>query len=304
MDYLLQYLKSGNLYVNRGCTGARVAIEPFGGFKMSGTGPKAGSSSYVRSFFAHPKEEHLEKHLKSEQGEDYQFDPCGPTQLTIGNRIIKISKGISYLLQNYELIFKGVYEDDKTHLRALRKWLQTELIGFISKKHPNLFTPGQLNYSNISLIKEKGMVLAYDEKPEISILIQIIMALSVGSGVTVACRNQNSFLIWNEICRCFRERGISKQNFDVYFASEKVVSQVLEMGNLEFMLIDGDVNKIKEGLEWVAQFADKGDHVKHTFTPLDAYPLNDFESLCTQFTYERAFAINTMRHGAALELEV
>jgi delta 1-pyrroline-5-carboxylate dehydrogenase len=43
-------LKCGNVYVNRTITGARVEIEPFGGFKMSGTGPKAGGKSYLHSF--------------------------------------------------------------------------------------------------------------------------------------------------------------------------------------------------------------------------------------------------------------
>lgn len=43
-------LKCGNVYVNRTITGARVEIEPFGGFKMSGTGPKAGGVSYLHSF--------------------------------------------------------------------------------------------------------------------------------------------------------------------------------------------------------------------------------------------------------------
>jgi RHH-type transcriptional regulator, proline utilization regulon repressor / proline dehydrogenase / delta 1-pyrroline-5-carboxylate dehydrogenase len=43
-------LECGNVYVNRTITGARVEIEPFGGFKMSGTGPKAGGRSYLHSF--------------------------------------------------------------------------------------------------------------------------------------------------------------------------------------------------------------------------------------------------------------
>ncbi len=50
IDYLLARLQAGNLYVNRSITGARVAIEPFGGFKHSGTGPKAGSRHYLESF--------------------------------------------------------------------------------------------------------------------------------------------------------------------------------------------------------------------------------------------------------------
>lgn len=40
----------GNLYVNRGCTGAMVDRHPFGGFKMSGTGSKTGGPEYLIQF--------------------------------------------------------------------------------------------------------------------------------------------------------------------------------------------------------------------------------------------------------------
>ena len=40
----------GNLYINRGCTGALVERHPFGGFKMSGIGSKAGGPDYLLQF--------------------------------------------------------------------------------------------------------------------------------------------------------------------------------------------------------------------------------------------------------------
>ena len=40
----------GNLYINRGCTGAIVQRHPFGGFKMSGGGTKAGGKEYLENF--------------------------------------------------------------------------------------------------------------------------------------------------------------------------------------------------------------------------------------------------------------
>lgn len=40
----------GNLYINRKITGALVDRQPFGGFKLSGTGPKAGGADYLRHF--------------------------------------------------------------------------------------------------------------------------------------------------------------------------------------------------------------------------------------------------------------
>jgi len=40
----------GNLYINRGITGALVGRQPFGGFGMSGVGSKAGGADYLHQF--------------------------------------------------------------------------------------------------------------------------------------------------------------------------------------------------------------------------------------------------------------
>jgi RHH-type proline utilization regulon transcriptional repressor/proline dehydrogenase/delta 1-pyrroline-5-carboxylate dehydrogenase len=40
----------GNLYINRGSTGALVWRQPFGGYKMSGVGTKAGGPDYLQHF--------------------------------------------------------------------------------------------------------------------------------------------------------------------------------------------------------------------------------------------------------------
>ena len=40
----------GNLYVNRGITGAMVARQPFGGNRRSGIGSKAGGPDYLQQF--------------------------------------------------------------------------------------------------------------------------------------------------------------------------------------------------------------------------------------------------------------
>jgi RHH-type transcriptional regulator, proline utilization regulon repressor / proline dehydrogenase / delta 1-pyrroline-5-carboxylate dehydrogenase len=40
----------GNLYLNRGITGAIVGRQPFGGFKLSGIGSKAGGPDYLKQF--------------------------------------------------------------------------------------------------------------------------------------------------------------------------------------------------------------------------------------------------------------
>ena len=43
-------LEAGNVYINRSCTSAIVGRHPFGGFKMSGGGTKAGGEDYLLQF--------------------------------------------------------------------------------------------------------------------------------------------------------------------------------------------------------------------------------------------------------------
>ncbi|ATQ70374.1 MULTISPECIES: L-glutamate gamma-semialdehyde dehydrogenase [Methylosinus] len=47
---LAELTPSGNLYVNRNMIGAVVGSQPFGGWRASGTGPKAGGPDYLRRF--------------------------------------------------------------------------------------------------------------------------------------------------------------------------------------------------------------------------------------------------------------
>ena len=50
VEYVSRRTPVGNLYVNRGITGAMVARQPFGGNKRSGTGSKAGGPDYLLQF--------------------------------------------------------------------------------------------------------------------------------------------------------------------------------------------------------------------------------------------------------------
>ncbi|MCA1945435.1 MAG: proline dehydrogenase family protein [Desulfovibrio sp.] len=50
IERFTQEMEAGNLYVNRGTTGALVHRQPFGGFKLSGVGSKAGGPDYLLQF--------------------------------------------------------------------------------------------------------------------------------------------------------------------------------------------------------------------------------------------------------------
>jgi RHH-type proline utilization regulon transcriptional repressor/proline dehydrogenase/delta 1-pyrroline-5-carboxylate dehydrogenase len=50
IDQAEREFEVGNLYINRRITGSQVDAQPFGGFKLSGTGVKAGSQDYLLHF--------------------------------------------------------------------------------------------------------------------------------------------------------------------------------------------------------------------------------------------------------------
>jgi RHH-type proline utilization regulon transcriptional repressor/proline dehydrogenase/delta 1-pyrroline-5-carboxylate dehydrogenase len=47
---IIRKINAGNIYINRGQTGAVVGVQPFGGRGLSGTGPKAGGPNYLYAF--------------------------------------------------------------------------------------------------------------------------------------------------------------------------------------------------------------------------------------------------------------
>ncbi|MGM4896390.1 bifunctional proline dehydrogenase/L-glutamate gamma-semialdehyde dehydrogenase PutA [Tardiphaga sp. 839_C3_N1_4] len=50
IERVIARLPVGNVYVNRNMIGAVVGVQPFGGFGLSGTGPKAGGPHYLARF--------------------------------------------------------------------------------------------------------------------------------------------------------------------------------------------------------------------------------------------------------------
>jgi RHH-type proline utilization regulon transcriptional repressor/proline dehydrogenase/delta 1-pyrroline-5-carboxylate dehydrogenase len=50
IDRIVARLETGNCYINRSMIGAVVGTQPFGGSRLSGTGPKAGGPNYLARF--------------------------------------------------------------------------------------------------------------------------------------------------------------------------------------------------------------------------------------------------------------
>lgn len=109
-EFLMEHLEAGNIYINRSNTGARVAIEPFGGFKMSGTGPKAGSKEYLYSFINYHKVEPDDLYLSfTAYMKTMNFNFLNrqiPGQISFDSRKRPIGKGVFLIDSPLELRHK------------------------------------------------------------------------------------------------------------------------------------------------------------------------------------------------------
>jgi RHH-type proline utilization regulon transcriptional repressor/proline dehydrogenase/delta 1-pyrroline-5-carboxylate dehydrogenase len=105
-DYWSQRIKAGNLYINRGTTGAVTLRQPFGGMGKSalGAGIKAGSPKYVAQFM-----EYQEKGLPA----------VGPVQLS--HPMLKLAQQWQRKLDWGE--FSGIEPDMQKSIRAIKSCL-------------------------------------------------------------------------------------------------------------------------------------------------------------------------------------
>ncbi len=304
IDFLTSKMEVGNVYVNRGNTGARVGIEPFGGFKLSGTGPKAGGKEYVKSFHMESIRKDNFAACDDQRGSDYKFRCATPCSLPVEERINRIAEAVDQIVDRFEWIFKGVYGDEKRVLQELSKWLKNDYTVLRTKGESNHVIPGQQSFNDFSLSAECNVLLTYNSIPHIKSIVQFMSALASGAGMTILARNEESFGFWKKIVEIVHSCGISKANLDLYFCTYELLVSAIRGHYISFIIVDGDDRRIREILEIVYNGSCDEKRMKAVLTPLNTPPETDFYSNAVRYLWTRSFAVNTMRHGAPLEVEL
>ncbi len=304
IDWFADRLECGNFYVNRTITGARVAIEPFGGFKLSGTGPKAGSKSYLQAFHTKVKRPLSSSMTPDEVGSVENIELAGRSSLSCHDRAKIIYAGTAHLLEHFESLYHGIYGDDKIILNRFHKWMRKSLPGFQEKEHKNRIIPGQLSFNDYSMVQEHVVVTAYERRSYFPNLLNVLGALSVGSGVTVFARNKISFNWWRKVQGFFIQSGMEEQQFQVHLVGRETLLKSLNNPLVGSLIFDGPLETLEEMLEILHLEVKDEKRVRQVLTPYDTPNLENFKRICEQFVWVRSFAVNTMRHGAPLDLNL
>jgi RHH-type proline utilization regulon transcriptional repressor/proline dehydrogenase/delta 1-pyrroline-5-carboxylate dehydrogenase len=270
IDYLLPEIEAGNIYVNRGITGARVNIEPFGGFKFSGTGPKAGGKNYLPAFH------HYTETVKSEK--DKEPPEVKKETMNRGKR----QRGS--IITAMETI-RPLYGEFSAFLDSYNTWLGENLTSFIGSRHYNRDIPGQLSYNDYSQHEEQALFVIESEKLRLSTLMRLLSALALG--VKIIVEDKIRKIKWEKIS------GVDVvNNADNLFIAGSSIRKII---------FDAESPSIEKRMNEIYEAAPEPEVLKLHYSQYDAPPADDYSAYLLEFIRVRSMAINTMKHGAELK---
>jgi RHH-type proline utilization regulon transcriptional repressor/proline dehydrogenase/delta 1-pyrroline-5-carboxylate dehydrogenase len=307
IDYLISKIQCGNIYINRTITGARVAIEPFGGFKLSGTGPKAGGKHYIIALHQAQSIEQRKleapKNLAVDEGADYEYELLRPSKLEVISRLERMEKFTKQFISSFEFFYQGVGTGHKEVLKDFEKWISKNYVSYVQREHKNRTIPGQLSYNDYTMTAEHAILIAVNPRPEVKTLIQVLSGILSGTGMLVLCRNKETYLLWMSIKDALMASGFSKENFDVFLASTKKLKRIINAPKLSVIIYDGGINDLGSHVTSHLDAGDLDQRMKNILTINDPIKSSDFYHQLLNYVWVRSLAINTMRHGAPLDLE-
>ena len=302
IDALTEGLQCGNLYVNRPITGARVAVEPFGGFRMSGTGPKAGGRDYLPAFYRHPPArtpEPLDPETDAvladladlESGET-ALHPL-PWPLPDSQAGLQLAVAVTdRLIGRTDLLsVQALAAAREVALAALR-----DLPGLHAGTDRNRLIPGQDSFNRWNLPRGPVLVLAGRRAPCPSTLGHVTAALACGNPVRILACSAAAERTWQAVVQVL-EAGDRLALVPV--RSGEALADALADPQVATVVLDGTLEAWALAMPLVATIGAGQQHLRAIH---GSEAVNDAGVMLRAHLHCRSFAVHTMRHGASLSL--
>lgn len=281
IDYFSSYMQSGQVYINRNITGARVAIEPFGGFKYSGTGPKAGGRHYLPEF--HINDYKPNKNVCSVDSESSR----------------KLMKTIRPIKPQNKLTLKR----RKLICNVLRQNTCFEFADWLEKNYStdneiNHVIPGQISYDDRQLVKSYACYIVNNHTPAQPVIQSLCAALLLGTAVKILATNVESFIKWSVIYSQLQQNGIPRQQIKLkQIGMDRLLNEMKEIP-AEIVIVDGNQKAYEEILPVLCEEVSKSEYFRKIIVSSELPECGD--SVLNLFIHHRSFAVNIMHHGAPL----
>jgi RHH-type proline utilization regulon transcriptional repressor/proline dehydrogenase/delta 1-pyrroline-5-carboxylate dehydrogenase len=302
-------LDAGNIYVNRPVTGARVGVEPFGGHKLSGTGPKAGGADYLWAF--------VTRRQRFRSGCRSSFDTIGKSEAVGGRaasgevRAVRrwsappslrgeiVGNALTHLRQD-TTAGPGPGEgrptpDSRYPIEILRR------LDEIARPQPTLRLAGQQSVVRWDRPRGCGLVLTDAGASDESLLALVVGSLLAGNGVVVRPEPTQRSLI-ARLFESLRRFGVpdgvailAPESFDA--ASGVALPQVT------FAAVDlcEDETRAVYRLLADASAMPESPYLEALITLADG-PAPDQPGFLRRFALPKTVAVRTLHLGADLEL--
>lgn len=173
-DYWKDKLLAGNLYINRGTTGAIVIRQPFGGMRKSaiGSGKKAGGFNYVSQF------------MNITYNETNLYESCS-------SRFIDHMR----IMLTRDTVFNDECESALRHICHFNHWYEVEFL----KEHDYAHIRGQSNI--IRYLPVESVLLRLEERDSLDEILTTVMAIKmVGAKlhISIPKKSKKAEFIWLE----------------------------------------------------------------------------------------------------------
>ena len=162
-------IEAGNIYINRNQIGAIVESQPFGGKKLSGTGPKAGGPHYLLRFL-------------KEQNATIEHDPTEQNNEPSGSVTLQPATTGEPLIPQIKLLMDTLPDQ----LQFCSKQISSALELAKAHFHTTIDLPGPTGESNRLSMEPTGTVLSLNGGNVAHWLAQSIQSMALGNAVTMA----------------------------------------------------------------------------------------------------------------------
>ena len=207
-------------------------------------------------------------------------------------------------MNQYELFMGTINEREKAELTQFIVWVKENLPDYLMSKHFNHVIPGQLSYNDKSLVTEAGLFVMVSAFPSFKSICYLMGTLSLGTGISVACTTQEAYATWKGILDLAWKSGFSKTNLDISLVSSADVTQLLEDAGYSFVYAGHFYNYHQDLYQHILDGHSLDTNMRLILSENDGQILLTPSSVLDLFVWTRSIAVNTMRHGAPLELSI
>ena len=310
---MVKACRAGNIYVNRGITGARVGIEPFGGLALSGTGPKTGGEDYVLAFLSRrsgfrPASGKALAPLRSGRStkpsihlRDWRTEP-------LAERLRRLSDATGYLEKSQPALIQAIASwkslSGEKASRLVTRTLET--VASVLASAPEISPqstveiPGQTNFVLWDTPRGVG-ITAVGQEPDPATLLGLIFGpLLAGNGLLVAAGPRSKPVV-QVVLDALRSSGVPQDVLDL--APPDVSVAELAGDPVQFAAVDLSLEDTRALYQVLGrtQEQDGQQWLKALISVADG-PLPGEPGFLRLFAHPKAVAIQTLRHGADLEL--